>query len=386
MNRVLFYKMSRCANLIRSFQRVGNFALFLFVVFLTTNTGITATGEKSANAAAINQGAPLTPAPGLIPEPEPSAGTFSEKADTIEKTIDETHDLIERNILEQAIRLDDFFGNPNTENLRQTQYQLRWRNSFRIEEGGDLKFGSSIRANISLSKLNERLRLSVYGDNADELASKSLPEDPGNPGFGRTSTQSARVVNTELRYQLIQTLKTDFFLGAGVRITLPMEAFVRSRYSFMHNLSDVTLFRFSETVFLNDFEDFGETTEFSLDRQLNQKTLLRFANSGTLSREIDGFEWGSELSLIRELSPKSAITFTGGIHGNTHISSKVGNYQFLTRYRRNFLRSWLFFELEPEISWPRDDHGNYSSQFSFSFRLEVLFQGTAAGKEKKTRF
>ena len=93
-------------------------------------------------------------------------------------------------------------------------------------------------------------------------------------------------------------------------------------------------------------------------------------------------EWGTELSMIRQLSPLSAITLTGGAYGNTSASAMVGNYKIFTRYRRNFLRSWLFYELEPEVSWPRNDAGQYLAKFAFTARIEVVFQ-RAAGEGGK---
>lgn len=94
-------------------------------------------------------------------------------------------------------------------------------------------------------------------------------------------------------------------------------------------------------------------------------------------------EWATELSLLRELSPRSAITFGGGLAGHTRPDALVDTYRVFTRYRRNFLRPWLFCELEPEITWPRDAAGAYTSAYAFTFRIEVVFQGTAAMAEKK---
>jgi hypothetical protein len=86
-------------------------------------------------------------------------------------------------------------------------------------------------------------------------------------------------------------------------------------------------------------------------------------------------EWGSELSLIRELSPDRGITLIGGVYGNTSMDDWVSSYRILARYRQSFLRSWLFYELEPEVSWPRRNDGNFSSTFAFTVRLEVKFEG-----------
>jgi hypothetical protein len=175
----------------------------------------------------------------------------------------------------------------------------------------------------------------------------------------------------------------NLFLGVGVRFVLPIEAFVRSRFQYIYNFSDVSLVRFAETVFALNTVGPGETTEVTLERLLNKKNILRWANSETVSYEISGVEWGTELSLIHELSAKSAITYTGGVYGNTSIPNWVTNYRIFTLYRRNFWRSWLFYEIQPEVSWPRSITGTISTNYAMTLRLEVVFKGGAAAKGVK---
>lgn len=285
--------------------------------------------------------------------------------------------MLERSILKQTVRFDNFFGSVKPEHLRQTKYEIRLRNSIRVEHGKDLNSGTSFRGNFALSKVSERLHLFIAGEDEPGLTTQSIPQDPGNPGFDRT-TPTTHFANTELRYELIRKPSLNLFLGAGVRLKLPFEAFARSRFEYTRNLGDISLMRVTETFFVKNTDYLGETTEFSLERLLGGTTLLRWANAGTASEEIRGLEWGSELSLFRQLSSKSAITLKGGVYGNTPSSGLVQNYQILALYRRNFLRSWLFYELEPQVTWPRNPEGSYPAILAFTFRIEVVFQGTTA--------
>ncbi len=354
------------------FRSVWSYTLVLAVLFLSTQWGgIALAGDGSATV----------PAP--AEEPVPSEGpapvdrTFKDTVADIEQEMDTTHEKLEQGILKQVIRLDDFFGNVKTEELRKTRYQLRWRNSFRVEEGGGVKFGTTLRANVVLSRISDRLRLALSSEDEADQAVQGLPEDPGNPGLDRTS-RNARLVSTELRYGLLKTRDLDMFLGAGFRVKIPPEGFVRSRFQYTRQLSNIALLRFGETLFIKNSSGFGETTEIDLERLLGWGTFARWASSGTVSEEFGGMEWGTELSLLKELSPRSAITVGGGIYGNTSASAMVGNFKVFTRYRRNFLRSWLFYELEPEVSWPRNVAGQYLATFAITGRIEVVFQGDAA--------
>jgi hypothetical protein len=330
------------------------------------------------------QPVPEQPADAVPPnepaEPYPVEIYLKEKMIEIRKNVDETHDRLEQNILKQTIRLDSFFGNPKSGDELKSGYQLRLRNSVRVEQGGNLKFGVSLRANLTLSKISERLRLYVSGENEPEPFAPSLPEDPGNPGFDRPA-QTTKIANTEIRYGVYQTPLTDIFMGAGFRLVLPFEAFVRSRVQHTHHINDVTQVRAAETLFVNNIVGAGETTEVTVERLLDPKDILRWASTATISHEIRGVDLGTELSLIRELSPKSAVTLTGGVYGNSSLDDTINNYRLFVRYRRNFLRSWLFYELTPEVSWPRQADGNFPTNYACTFLLEVVFQGSSAEKK-----
>lgn len=310
----------------------------------------------------------------LIKPPQDNTAPVTDNASPIMRTIDEKHAGIERSILDRVIRFDNFFGNIKTETIRHPDYLIRWQNSLRVEEGSHFKYRTNVRAGFTLPKISQRLRLVITGENEAEPSAAKLPEDPGNPGFDRT-LPNTRLVNTELRYEMYRVPSFDVFFGAGVRVKYPLESFARTRAQYTHKLGDVTLLRVGETLFWKNTEKFGETTEVELARQLNPKTLLRWSNAGTWAQESQGLEWGTELSLLRELSPKSAVTLSGGLFGVTRPAAVVQTYRILTRYRRNFLRTWLFYELEPEISWPRQPDGSFPRTHAFTVRLEVVFAG-----------
>ncbi len=323
----------------------------------------------------------LVPVPWPEPVPWWSPTPPTSYFDTIEETVDETHTMLERNILRQTIRFDNFFGTVKPENNHTTSYIIRWRNSLRIGHGGTFNLGSALQANFALTKISERLHLFITGENDPGLTTHSLPEDPGNPGFDRT-TPTTHFANTELRYELIQKPSLNLFLGTGVRLALPFEVFARSRVQYRKKLGELALMRVGETFFVKNTDYFGETTEVSLERLLNEATLLNWAGAATASREINGLEWGSELSLTRQISSKAAATFKAGIYGNTTASSQIQNYLLLARYRRNFLKPWLYYEVEPQLSWPSDPVGIQHARFDVTFRLEIVFQGTTANKKR----
>lgn len=353
--------------------------LALHVLF---SSGSAEAGEGAPAMSAISAPQPL-PEKNATPEESPPAKIFiNDDTPTVNMDVDNVHERLEQGILGQVVNLDNFFGNPLIEDEGKTGYHLQVRNFIRVGKGGNLSGGAALRANVTLSRISERLRLYISGDNEPEPIAPRLPEDPGNPGFDRTGL-TAKVVNTELRYGLFQTRATNMFLGAGVTLTIPAEAFVRSRIQHTHHFNNLTHIRLGETVFMNNTVTLGETTEISLERILNRKNILRWDSTGTVARGSAGLEWGTELSLLHVLSSKSAITLTGGVYGNTTIDDMITDYRLLSRYRQNFLRSWLFYELVPELSWPRQADGLFPANYAISFILEVSFKGNTSGKENK---
>jgi hypothetical protein len=284
-------------------------------------------------------------------------------------------------MLERVARFDDFFGNVKTEDARPADYSLRWQNSIRSEEGGHFAYRTSARASLRLPKIGKRLRMVIAGENEAEPAAATLPEDPGKPGFDRTLART-RLVNTEVRYEVLRTPSLNLFLGAGVRLAIPAETFARGRIQYTRRLGPGALVRVGETLFWKNTDRLGETTEIDVERQLGPATLLRWANSGTATEDSEGLDWGTDLTLLRELSASHSITLAAGAFGGTRPVAEVQTYRVLSRYRRNFLRSWLFFEAEPEVSWPRHQAGvPFAPVYAFTFRLEVVFQGSAAAKK-----
>lgn len=310
----------------------------------------------------------------------PEEKSFTEKMTVFGESVSKGHEQLEQDILEKMMRLDDFLGGVQTEGERQTSYVFRLRGGLRFEEGGGVEPDIALRASLVLPKTSKKLRLVISGENQNESPSPALPQDPGNPGFDRIGQPTSRVVNTEFRYELLKESDQYLFMGAGVKVALPMVPFVRGRYQYTRHFSRIALFRLGETLFAKEGKGVGETTEITLERLLTQKNLLRLANSATLAEEFKGLEWGSELSFIRQLTPKSAITFTGGIYGNTDLAAVINNYRLLSRYRRNFFEEWLFFEVEPEITWPRNDSGAHVAKLALTFRLEVLFSKVAESR------
>ena len=125
--------------------------------------------------------------------------------------------------------------------------------------------------------------------------------------------------------------------------------------------------------------DEGATRSVRLDleRLLGSKSLVRLSQS--VKRQDNEYEsvghrWGTELSLLTRLTKKRALSLEIGQEGITRPSTITTTYRIGTRYRVQFHRPWLYYEIEPEVYWPRDEiDGSYKRVYAISFRLEINF-------------
>jgi len=140
-------------------------------------------------------------------------------------------------------------------------------------------------------------------------------------------------------------------------------------------LKKLLLARFATSGFWRTDTRLGTTAELAFERPFPDVALLRLDGTSTLTEKSRGIEWVTQLAALRGLGPRSAISVAGAIEGAQRSPVGVDRYRVYTRYRQDFYRRWLFFELEPQIAWPWNPSLGRYKEHSFTFRLEVQFQG-----------
>src|SRR3990170_4578670 len=286
-----------------------------------TNTpgtpSITADEQQKAETGPAPQPEAKTAAPEA---PGPQSDPCAAAEVSGETWLDQTHDYVNRKLCQPAVWFDDFFGDDRVlENVRPTLL-INLRNSVRWTEGQGFDLINDYRLQYRLPQMQKMLRKAklsiVVGSPADKSATQpGQSVDPGaDPATG----------------------------GSGP-----------------------TIFRY--------IERFSETSQLDLERKITTFTLLRWSNFATYAEGTAGITWNSGISLITQLTPRSAITYDTSIWGVNRPEWTIQNYRVGSRYRRNFYRPWLFFELAPEVTWPIDESNHRNATFAFMATLEVQF-------------
>jgi hypothetical protein len=116
-------------------------------------------------------------------------------------------------------------------------------------------------------------------------------------------------------------------------------------------------------------------TRVDIDHILSSDTLLRWANRAEYSEESNGVEWVTRGEWIKRLQDEMAIRTFVFIKGETDPrflqSRGVG-----VSLRRQFLRRWLFWEVEPGYQWRKARAGeSRDGVFGVELRLELVLGG-----------
>ena len=287
---------------------------------------------------------------------------------------DRSHSWVEKGMSGTVVWFDGFFGDDQMLVTGRPESYLRLKGEFRWDEEENSYFRSSVRASLHLPRLKNRWHLVVSSESRGDPTAV-IPEDPGNPALDPTS--QVRTTSTEIVYDIFRTPRSIIDVGAGVRVKIPPSAFARTRFQYARPVGFSILGRFTATGFWDAQDGLGESNQLDFERWLAPPTLLRWSNYFSIEEKNkdSGWAWGTELSLLHKLSPKSAITFSAGVSGSTQPAWIAQNYRILARYRRNVWRKWLFLEAEPDIQWPRKEDGSRGPVWGATLRAEILFIG-----------
>lgn len=291
---------------------------------------------------------------GVEPWPDPGEDNW----------IDDTQFYLSRTVQKPVTWFDRFFGSDLSDEAGYASTFIRIRFPATWTEEGGFDSRPEFKAQVYLPRATRKLRLIIANDNDLD----PLDEPSGPPAAGEQQPQG----NIALRYDVKKTAKSRVSFSAGARSG--PDLYVRARYRFLTSISTHSRFRLTQTLwYLLDAKGEGET-RVDLEGDLDPFTLLRWTNSGFYTQEeIDvlGIQWSSDLFLATALSKRAGLLYSLGASGVTKPNTFVTDYNVLTRYRRNFFRSWLFYEIEPSLSWIRDEFGEFKPVGSMTLRLEI---------------
>lgn len=298
-----------------------------------------------------------------------SQNSLADSETTEPNWIDNTHQYVSNSADELAVWIDHFFGSPR-DDIESANSSLRLTLDNDWEEHQSIDTDVRLRGKVHLPRIDERLSLLFTDEDGDtDDAVKKRDELAGR--------QESTKVSLQYKAKEAQRYRIDYRLG--LRSSLKARASVRYRYQLP--VGESLNHRFVETLYFIDGEGFGSRSRYELDYLVNKNQLLRWSNTARFAEKTDGVEWHSQLLLGERHDDKAALSWFTWVNGETRPKEWTKSYGLGIRYRRNFYRDWLFYELEPAYAWKREEYDdNRHGVMQFSVRLEALLERASERK------
>jgi hypothetical protein len=236
--------------------------------------------------------------------------------------------------------------------------------------GGDRKFVLSAKAKLNLPSTEKRFHL-LLESNPDQNIT-------GEPTQTQNTTLANQIAAPQsyglaLRYEkLKEELKAlNLSADAGLKFQgIHIDPFARARGSYSIPLDQWRL-KAAESVYWFNTIGAGETTQLDLEHFLSEPVLFRATSNATWLNNKQNFDLREDLSIYHTVSERTALLYQASAIGVSNPQYQLNEYVLSMLYRYRLHRDWMFFELSPQLHFPKID--NFRSNPTLSMRLEMLF-------------
>jgi hypothetical protein len=324
----------------------------LLLVCIAVHTPVFGQDERppSANPPSSN---PSAANPPVETPPDEPAKESDQDQDVKHRWLDKTHQTVYDTLWRSAEHVDRWFGSVENETVYQQIYGSIAPALLYTQYDG-LRTQVRFNVNVPLPQINDRIHAFVGRFDPNEFITErdepsgSIPRTYGPP------TQDQTLLGVGYHQQPNQQ-GGRFEAGSGIRVSLPMDPYVKGSYVFERGKSETGMFSVRETLFWQRSEGAGETTRLDTERISDpQQLLVRYTLSGTRSQRSEGILGYTAVLLLHSLSNRRAVAFEVGADGQTQAEVPLHDYGFKAAYRQGVLRKYLIMEVRTSLDWPKD--------------------------------
>lgn len=149
------------------------------------------------------------------------------------------------------------------------------------------------------------------------------------------------------------------------------QPFGRSRYAARGDFSESQRYRWETSVYYYSSDGFGSHIGLQLEQDISEESVLRLDNNLFYRDDSRDWLWQHNLYLMQQLDASSAFIAGFYIEGLNEPNYRTEEYLISARWRKNAVREWLYFEVEPFVLWRRDEH--FSASYGLAVRVEGFF-------------
>ena len=268
--------------------------------------------------------------------------------------LDRMHQRVYDTVWRSAMRLDHLFGSQYDEKSYQ-HVTGSISPIFLWDEFDGFRPRLRFKVDLPLPQLNERFNAFVGRVNRDEIVTERA--DQAAP-FGRElGADRDEQTIFGISYRAPPSQGSRFDAGAGVRLRLPLDPYVKGSYIYQRGAVEDRLFSFRQTAFYQASERLGTTSRVDLEHLMRGPWLLRWTTSGTISQESEGVRGYSSVMALRGFPRRRSVALAVGVNGETNAPVPVQDYGIKAAYRKGIARDWLVLEVRTSLNWPKEEPG-----------------------------
>jgi len=274
---------------------------------------------------------------------------------------DEMQRSISENINHAAQWIDSFFDDDRYI-AEDATTKLRFGESVFLEYGEGPEYKTRINLSIDIPHTKKRLRVFV----ASEDDTTKTPDELFNRVDTSEDTSAAGV-----QFFAKRSNKTNLSLTTGIKLE-STEFFIGPRLRYIVRLDDWQL-RFTQRVRWFSSKGWEATTRFDFEHLLSDRLFFRQTLDGRWREEDEGYRYEIRPTLVQQLSNRKLIEYRWNTLFETRPRHRLESSVLQVRYRRNFLRKWFFYEINPQLAFRNDE--DFDPKPGVTFQVEVVFGG-----------
>lgn len=274
--------------------------------------------------------------------------------------LDSMHTNVVSSVGSTAVWFDNFFALEDFPTDTPANGEARIRLGWEPRSRDLNEFETRFKVRFKLPKLKNRVDV-ILSDYDDEQADSSLNvlQNQSYPEQNRFSLA--------LRWKSTPDSGFSHRLGIGRKL----QVFAKSRYRNFHQLSPKTSFRWETAAYIYSKDGFGAEVTGQFGYDFSDSDLFRFNNHFYFRDRTNDWFWQHNWQNLKQLDADTALISGLYLEGNSQPNYRIEEYLISTRWRKNALREWLFFELEPFVMWRRNE--GFSASYGIALRVEGYF-------------
>lgn len=280
------------------------------------------------------------------------------------ETVDVSHDYVAEEFVNFVTNIDHFFGGER-DFQENNQSVLQFDMSELMQQGGARQGQFNGRTKISLPSTEKRLHLLVEADPEKGASSTDALNKPKTVD----QVNAPQNVGVAARYEKAEESAWHYSTDIGIRTPLPLQPFARARVSYSIPIATSRI-KLTQSAYVFSIAGAGESTQLDIENQFNPDALFRATSTATWGDIAQNFDLSQSFSVYHTIDSKHATLYQASVIGSSN-PKQISDYVFSAAYRQQLNRRWLYFEINPQLHFPKSSGYNFTPLLFL--RLEVLF-------------